>query len=64
MCELPCITYLTNVDPSLILIISPVTDCQAKLVLDIGPVQVHLLVGHMHTLISRTSRNCRLFEIK
>lgn len=38
-----CATYLTDVDPSLVLIISPVADSQTKLVLDVGSVQIHFL---------------------
>lgn len=40
MCNFP---YLTDVDASLVLIISSVADGQAKLVLDVGSVQIHLL---------------------
>lgn len=50
-----CTTYLTNVYPSLILIISPVTDRQAEFVLDVGSIQIHLLVRQRHILISYTS---------
>lgn len=38
--------YLADVDPSLILIISPVTDGQAQFVLDVCSVQIHLLVRY------------------
>lgn len=57
----PCTTYLTNVNPSFILVIGPVTDRQAKLVLDIGSVQIHFLVRHMHKLLFHSSKIISFF---
>ena len=55
-------TYLADVDPSLVLIISPVTDRQAQLVMDVGPVQIHFLVRHTHKLISHTWSMFKIFS--
>lgn len=55
-------TYLADVDPSLVLIIGPVTDRQAQLVVDIGSVQIHFLVRHAHKLISHTWSMFKIFS--
>lgn len=50
---MPCFgAHLADVDAGLILVVGPVAHSQAQLVLDVGPVQIHLLQRENQDLVS------------
>lgn len=46
MCNIIFFTYLADIDAGVLLIISPVAQRQAKLLLAVLPAQLHLLLQH------------------